>query len=351
MKHKLFFLFILGLPFLSLCNAQKTNFKNFTITGTFKNDFSGYLYFDYDNKTDSCLVINNQFVIKGSLIKDVVPLFFRYKQKSSMMSDSFYLENKNIEIELAVEQKKIKDFEIANFLVTSVKGTQTSILQNEYNQFVKQHQVNINYHQELYDKLNSMVDKHPKNIYLGDLIESLSFDEKINKEELKKIYTKLDKKSQDENSLKHIENNLYPERELKFGSPVFNFELPNQKDFLFNTSTLKGKWFLIDFWSSWCTPCREQLPALKEIYNLYKNRNFEIIGVSLDKSKSNWIKALDKENLEWINVIENNEFLGKVAKKYSVFAIPSNFLINPSGKIVAKNILPEDLKKILKENL
>lgn len=351
MKDKLFLLFILGLTFLSLCNAQKTNFKNFTITGTFKNDFSGYLYFDYEKITDSCLVINNKFVIKGTLIKDVAPLFFRYKQKSSMMSDSFYLENKNIEIELVVEQKKIKDFEIANFLVTSVKGTQTSILQNEYNQFVKQHQVNINYYQELYDKLNRMVVKHPKNIYLGDLIESLSFDEKINKEELKKIYTKLDKKCQDENSIKHIENNLYPERELKFGSPVFNFELLNQKDSLFQTSTLKGKWFLIDFWSSWCKPCRKQLPDLKEIYNVYKYRNFEIIGVSLDKSNSNWIKALNKENLEWINVIENNEFLGKVAKKYSVFAIPSNFLVDPSGKIVAKNILPEDLKKILKENL
>jgi thiol-disulfide isomerase/thioredoxin len=327
------------------------NLKKFTLKGTIKNNYSGYLYFDYEDKEDSCLVTNNQFIFKGIIKREVVVGRFHLKENMSMMSNEFYLENKNIEIELMVEQRKIKEYDVTNFLILSVKGTQTSMIQNDFNMFVKQNQFDIDYDNKLYRKLNEIVTKYPKNIYLSKLIANLSIDEKSDKNKLIQIYNKQDKKSQDLDYIKYIENNLYPERSLKVESSVFNFKLPNQKNKPFNTLSLEGKWFLIDFWASWCNPCRKQIPELKKIYDLYKNKGFEIVGVSIDKSKPNWINALDKENLEWINVNENKDFLGEVVKKYSVFAVPSNFLINSTGKIIAKDIEPQDLEKVLKENL
>jgi thiol-disulfide isomerase/thioredoxin len=117
----------------------------------------------------------------------------------------------------------------------------------------------------------------------------------------------------------------------------------------FNTKSLKGKWILIDFWASWCGPCRAQLPELRKIYEENRKSNFEIIGVSIDEVKAKWLNALDKENLNWINVNDNNGFEGAIAVKYNVDAIPKNYLINPEGKIIAENIEMSELEKKLKE--
>jgi thiol-disulfide isomerase/thioredoxin len=86
--------------------------------------------------------------------------------------------------------------------------------------------------------------------------------------------------------------------------------LPDTTNKLFDTTILKGKWYLIDFWASWCGPCRQQLPELKRVYEVNKSKDFEIVGISIDERKGDWIKALDKEQLYWINIIENKGFVG-----------------------------------------
>jgi len=90
---------------------------------------------------------------------------------------------------------------------------------------------------------------------------------------------------------------------------------------------------------------------LKKVYEQYQNNNFEIVAVSIDKNKSKWVDVLNKEKLSWINLNENKDFLGAVVKKYNVDAIPSNFLVNPEGKIIDKDISPPELEIFLKENL
>lgn len=106
----------------------------------------------------------------------------------------------------------------------------------------------------------------------------------------------------------------------------------------------KGKIVLIDMWSSWCGPCRQQIPALKEIYNKYKSKGFEIIGISLDKDKTAWLNAIEKDKQNWIQFCE---FKGwpqdKTARYLNVYSIPSNFLLDKNGIILGQDLSPEQI--------
>ncbi|MGN6266346.1 MAG: redoxin domain-containing protein [Ginsengibacter sp.] len=116
----------------------------------------------------------------------------------------------------------------------------------------------------------------------------------------------------------------------------------------------KEKFILLDFWASWCGPCRQSDPALKAVYNEYKERKFTIIGISLDQSKKRWKEAIRKDKLNWPQVSDLKYWKNKTAQAYYVRSIPSNFLLDINGKIVGKNLTPEQLRRelsILYKNL
>ena len=116
-------------------------------------------------------------------------------------------------------------------------------------------------------------------------------------------------------------------------------------------SDFKGKYVLIDFWASWCGPCRAENPNVVKVYNQYKDRGFTILGISLDNEKAReaWLKAITKDQLTWTQVSDLKGWYNEVAALYSVKAIPQNFLIDPSGKIIAKNLRGGELEVKLKE--
>lgn len=118
---------------------------------------------------------------------------------------------------------------------------------------------------------------------------------------------------------------------------------------IISLSSFRGKYVLIDFWASWCGPCRRENPNVVKAYNTYKGKNFTILGVSLDRpnAKDKWLAAIHKDGLTWNHVSDLKFWDSKAADLYAVRGIPQNFLLDPNGKIIGKNLRGEDLENKL----
>lgn len=128
-------------------------------------------------------------------------------------------------------------------------------------------------------------------------------------------------------------------------APEFTAKDANGKDV--KLADYNGKYVMLDFWASWCGPCRQENPNLVRLYNQYKGKGFNILGISLDDNKAAWQRAVMDDKLIWQHVSDLQKWDGPVARTYQVQAIPSNFIIDPQGNIVAKNITGKNLEEFL----
>ncbi|GAC1416885.1 MAG: TlpA disulfide reductase family protein [Flavisolibacter sp.] len=130
-----------------------------------------------------------------------------------------------------------------------------------------------------------------------------------------------------------------------------DFTLPDTSGHNISLSSFKGQFVLVDFWASWCEPCRGENPNVVKAYNQFKNRNFTILSVSLDKEKNAWLKAINDDGLTWNHVSDLKFWNSAAAGLFNVSSIPSNFLIDPKGNIIAENIRGPELISKLQEVL
>lgn len=146
---------------------------------------------------------------------------------------------------------------------------------------------------------------------------------------------------------------LLSRRNLVPGTLAPAFTQNDQSGHPITLSSFKGKYVLLDFWASWCAPCRKVNPALVSVFNDFKARNFTILGISLDDQagKEEWIKAVKDDQLNWTQVSDLKHWDNSVVKLYGVRGIPENFLIDPNGVIIAKGLSPAELRKKLDEIL
>ncbi len=116
-------------------------------------------------------------------------------------------------------------------------------------------------------------------------------------------------------------------------------------------SSLRGKYVLLDFWASWCKPCLAENPNLVKAYKKYKDKGFEIYQVSLDRKKESWLKTIEKQKLNWIHVSDLKQWQSPTALVYNITGIPANFLLDPRGKIIAKNLRGNKLEIVLAQHV
>lgn len=150
---------------------------------------------------------------------------------------------------------------------------------------------------------------------------------------------------------KLLNQNIAAARTVMIGAIAPDFTQYNTGNQAVKLSSFRGKYLLVDFWASWCRPCRAENPNLVKAYARFKDKNFHILGVSVDaeKDRDKWLAAIEKDGLTWTQVIAPNTEKDNAGKLYSIKSIPSNFLIDPQGKIIAKNLRGKELEKVLED--
>jgi len=198
--------------------------------------------------------------------------------------------------------------------------------------------------------LDSFIFTHPDSYVSGNLVLE-NRTAVIDPAEFDKYYSKLSPRVLSSFTGQKITSKYDKARQISIGKS-FDFTQQDTSGVDFKLSSLRGKYVLVDFWASWCAPCRAENPNVLSAYNRLKDRNFEVVAVSLDESRRAWLGAVVKDGLPWKQVSDLKGWKNDVAVKYGITAVPQNLLIDPNGVIVAKNLrgegLYDELDKLIK---
>lgn len=157
------------------------------------------------------------------------------------------------------------------------------------------------------------------------------------------LYNRLSPEQQLSDDAKKIVNYLGQQSALAPGKTYADFSIRDTKGIPLRLSDVKSKIILIDFWASWCGPCRVNHPYLNEVYNKYKDKGFSIISISLDDKRSEWLAAIKKDNMNWLNVSELKGWDSEISKSASIYAVPYSILLDENKKILSLNLRGQEL--------
>lgn len=181
--------------------------------------------------------------------------------------------------------------------------------------------------------LKDLVNQHPDSYATGYLLVGSRNAGTIAQKEA--LFSKLSPRMQKQGQGKKYGDYIQGLKSSGIGNMVSNFVLPQPNGKYLSFNKLKGKYILLDFWASWCSPCRQSFPRVREVYSHYKDDNFEIYSISIDENKADWLKAVKEESNPWPQTLDTKNIS---QSGFAVTAVPSTFLIAPNGKIIMKEV-------------
>lgn len=358
--------FLMILIIAVACNNEK-NIQDFVVTGKIKNLDNGLVYLKKFTGTgyetvDSSTVENGVFSFKGSLEQPELCRIYLYK------SDDYvpvFVENANISVNFdfnntdTVEVVGSASHDLLKLFWNATDSIENSMkplsdaydLAGENGEMDKLNKLELQIdsaYKEYYNYIKKFVkDNSSSAVAAYVLYKYLSHDLELS--ELEALTNSLDT-----NLLKSVYG-VYLNEQIKImqrteiGQVAPEINLPDVDNKPIQLSAFAGKYVFIDFWASWCPPCRNENPSVVKAFKKYNAKGFTILGVSLDKNRDNWIKAIKDDHLTWTHVSDLKWWDNEAAKLYGIRSIPSNYLIDPKGVIIAKNLYGANLEKKLAE--
>ena len=334
---------------------------NGTVTGLPDNTWLYLRTATPDKDIDSCRVIGGKFSMTGRITEKAVPVYLHTAKYTNYVH--FWLENTEISI-------TVKAGEFKKGLIS---GSATEDEDRRLDQLRKPYSIAADSLEQILDKTKDSTErrsllvriravndkgkevekdwvrKYPNSLVAANILNIYATG--WGKETTQVLYQQLSPEMKATRYGREIGDYLALNKNLKVGDHYADFEQMNTEGKTVRLSQVKGKYILLDFWASWCGPCREENPQLAMTYARFKGKGFAILGVSMDENKSQWLQAVKKDQLTWENVSDLRGDKNKATLMYGVSAIPNNFLIDQNGIIIAKNLrgnaLDIQLEKLL----
>lgn len=361
--------------FPAILFGQENKFKIIGTIGTYNKPAKVYLRY-YINKAtviDSVTPKNGVFSFSNTFIGDPLNAVLAFSKKGDGFKyddyKQLFLENGNITVSATDSIAK-----------SVIKGTPTNDDNSRYNEALKvvndaynileakqKNATTVQKNSTEFEKENNKTEKSIEaqelainkkfiqenpNSYLSLVVmESVAYSADYT--DLEQLYNGLSANIKATDAGKKFGERLPKLKLVAIGSLAPDFAEADTSGKLVSLSSFKGKYVLVDFWASWCSPCRRENPNVVKVFNRFKKQNFTVLGVSLDRpgNKEKWLKAIHNDGLAWTHVSDLKFWDSKTAALYVVRAIPQNFLIDPNGKIIGKNLRGEDLENKLEELL
>jgi len=341
--------------------------KGFVITGTIAGlpENSKVSIVDMNKPTDTlakALVTKGSFVLKGTIAEpNLHQLNFDVAGKKSIL----FIGNETVTVKGNVDN--VQQFEVTGSTINNdfvefqktfnpLFQTLTLLNQQAYGRQDGRQPSDsmVTAYKSAYDATVSAIDKFvaekkssPITPFLLVVTRELNPDPLV----LEKRYKELTPANQQGFYGKILQEGIADGKVGAVGSEAIEFTQADTTGKQVSLNSFRGKYVLVDFWASWCKPCRMENPNVVTAYNKFKSKNFTVLGVSLDKSRAPWVQAIKDDGLSWTQVSDLQYWNNAVAKKYKIESIPQNYLIDPNGKIVGKNLRGADLEARLCELL
>ena len=302
---------------------------SYTLQGKINVDSATIYLKAFKNKmfytVDSAKVTNGTFSFKGNVKRP--ELFGLTIDRNETFSPYYiFIENSTIRIEI----------DTANTRSASITGSVSNVLFQTYK----------SKHEGF--RIDSLIKANPASPVAAYILYR-NFTSGLSSKEIEADLALFDTSLSDLSYLKELKEIAAVKKKLENGSPAIDFSGTTPDGKTVKLSGYFGNYLLLDFWASWCPPCRKENPNLVKIYNKYKAKGFNIFSVSLDKERDNWVAAIANDHLAWVHVSDLKFWDSAPAKLYAVRNIPSNFLIDPKGNIIARNLKGEELDQKLGE--